>query len=374
MGDGLVLLNSAEVTEKFQIEMGSINMGQACTELVLSEGILSIEVHVSLHMALRELCPMKVVAVDLPILATGAGDRGSRFGGGSYRYSGSPLEDIFVPIRRRLCFDIEVSNIPRAARVLIKVFGLKKKASSSSNSSSSSSSGSYSNGSADANSFSAESLANQVVLSGGICMGWAACTVFDFKGCVDCMQNLHLFGPEHDMVQVPINTTLNNSLDAKAAMLQIVFAPDLVLVGDSMTPRVRIVHSMPIRNEPIVGEGSSNSNGNSPGLRSHGALSEAHVKELNRILQISFNPLSSAILTAMDKAVLWDLRYSILDRADLLPAFVMSINWRDSNQVQELYDLLDLWATPETPVQVTTIIRPPVATDSLLFLASQTVL
>jgi hypothetical protein len=50
------------------------------------------------------------------------------------------------------------------------------------------------------------------------------------------------------------------------------------------------------------------------------------------------------------KAFLWDLRYSILNRSDLLPAFVMSVRWSSCEQVQELYDLLDLWAPP-TPVQ-----------------------
>jgi hypothetical protein len=126
-------------------------------------------------------------------------------------------------------------------------------------------------------------------------------------------------------------------------------------------------------------------------------ITEAHQRELDRILQISFNPLSSTMLTDMDKvrqllfglqirvlrcfpaclcclcvskpidthrvalgpvsikltaslsylqAFLWDLRYSLLNRAELLPAFVMSVRWNSSEQVQELYDLLDLWAPP----------------------------
>lgn len=56
------------------------------------------------------------------------------------------------------------------------------------------------------------------------------------------------------------------------------------------------------------------------------------------------------LLTDMDKEFLWEIRYSILNRADLLPAFVMSILWNDSERVQELYDLLDLWEPP-TAVQ-----------------------
>ena len=48
----------------------------------------------------------------------------------------------------------------------------------------------------------------------------------------------------------------------------------------------------------------------------------------------------------LSQAFLWDLRYSLLNRAELLPAFVMSVRWSSSEQVQELYDLLDLWAPP----------------------------
>ena len=51
------------------------------------------------------------------------------------------------------------------------------------------------------------------------------------------------------------------------------------------------------------------------------------------------------------QAFLWDLRYSILNRPEMLPPFVMSVRWSSCEQVQELYDLLDLWAAP-TPVQV----------------------
>lgn len=51
-----------------------------------------------------------------------------------------------------------------------------------------------------------------------------------------------------------------------------------------------------------------------------------------------------------DKSFLWQVRYSILNRADLLPAFVMSIKWNNSRCVQELYDLLSLWRQP-SPIQ-----------------------
>jgi hypothetical protein len=56
-------------------------------------------------------------------------------------------------------------------------------------------------------------------------------------------------------------------------------------------------------------------------------LTERHLKELDRILKVSFNPLSMTLLTDSDKEFLWELRYNILNRSDLLPAFVMGILW-----------------------------------------------
>lgn len=145
--------------------------------------------------------------------------------------------------------------------------------------------------------------------------------------------NLRMFDTACE-IEVPINTTLSNDNDLLATTLSAVLSPDLVLATDSKTPRVRIVHSMPNRIEPI--EGDKNVEG----------LSDAHARELDRILKLSFNPLSMTLLTEMDKEFLWELRYNILNRADLLPAFVMSIMWNDSERVQELYDLLDLWEPP----------------------------
>ena len=56
--------------------------------------------------------------------------------------------------------------------------------------------------------------------------------------------------------------------------------------------------------------------------------------------------MSTTLLTQSDKDFLWGIRYSILDRPELLPAFVMCVSWRDSEQVQEVYELLDLWDPP----------------------------
>ena len=68
--------------------------------------------------------------------------------------------------------------------------------------------------------------------------------------------------------------------------------------------------------------------------------------ELSRLLLLSFNPLSNQLLTASDKQFLWDIRYSILEQSQLLPAFLMSVPWSQAEAVVEVYELLELWEPP----------------------------
>jgi hypothetical protein len=75
-------------------------------------------------------------------------------------------------------------------------------------------------------------------------------------------------------------------------------------------------------------------------------LTPSELLELDRLLKLSFNPLSVTLLTQQDKEFLWSLRYNILHKENLLPAFVMCVEWQDSEKVQELYDLLDIWKQP----------------------------
>lgn len=308
VGDGMALLNTAEISSNFQLELFTLSLGSKCSEVIAKEGLTGIEITVSLHLALNQLCEPRKIHQDIPSKVVSSNSAApSRSSTRVNQHGGLQIQ-----LRERLEFNIAVRDLPRATRVLFRIAGHKKKKSSSASSSSNS--------------------AARVVL------GWVACTIFDFKGCVDCMlDHLHMFDTNVD-IEVPINTTLSNDNDATATTLSAVLAPDLVLATDSMTPRVRMVHSMPSRAEPIESD------------KNLDTLNDSHIRELDRILKLSFNPLSMTLLTDMDKEFLWEIRYSILNRADLLPAFVMSILWNDSERVQELYDLLDLWEPP-TAVQ-----------------------
>jgi CRP-like cAMP-binding protein len=241
VGDGLTLLNSADIASKFKIEIGTLDFGPVTTALIRKEALQNIEVHVSLHLALGQLCSMRKVNIN---------DKGPEVvvsdSPGSRRTTKVKLNrgTILLNVHQQIQFDIAVRDLPRASRLLFQIWGWKKK-------------GKHLSMGKDSNyslwdtpvTFGAATNAPNAVF-----LGWAACTIFDFKGCVDCMQDLHFFPAENGPVEVPIKTTLSNSQDPEAAMISIVLAPDLVLTTDSAIPRVRIVHSMPSRNEPIEGD------------------------------------------------------------------------------------------------------------------------
>lgn len=79
-------------------------------------------------------------------------------------------------------------------------------------------------------------------------------------------------------------------------------------------------------------------------------LSGSDEARLKKILYLSFDPLALQKLTAEDIDFVWNHRYGIVNRAELLPALVMCTRWNDATKVQELYDLLDIWTQP-TPLE-----------------------
>jgi CRP-like cAMP-binding protein len=286
VGDGVVLLNSADIASKFRVEIGSLDFGPACTEIIRKENLHNIELHVSLHLALGQLCSMRKININ-DQGNSAAKDRNQveiTDSAGHRRTTKVKLPGgtITLNVHQQVQFDINVADVPRAARLLFQVWGWKKKGRAMSIKDTSN----YSLWDSPTVYNASTNAPNAVFL------GWAACTIFDFKGCVDCLQDLSFFPPSDGPQEVPIKTTLSNSQDTSAPSMSIVLCPDLVLTMDSATPRVRIAHSMPQRNEPIEGD--------APGTDK---ITEAHHREIDRILQISFNPLSATMITDMDKVL-----------------------------------------------------------------------
>jgi CRP-like cAMP-binding protein len=241
VGDGLVLLNSSDISSKFRVEVGSLDFGVSTTELIRREGLQNLEVHVSLHLALGQLCSMRKVNINDRGPAVDVSDSPASRRTAKVKLNNGTIQ---LNVHQQIQFDIAVRDLPRAARLLFQIWGWKKKGKHLSMGKESN----YSLWDTPVTASPATNAPNAVFL------GWAACTIFDFKGCVDCMQQLHFFPPEHGPVEVPIKTTLSNGQDPESAAIGIVLAPDLVLTTDSAVPRVRIVHSMPSRNEPIEGD------------------------------------------------------------------------------------------------------------------------
>lgn len=247
VGDGLVLLNSSDIASKFRVEIGSLDFGATTTELIRREALQNLEIHVSLHLALNQLCSMRKVNINDRGPADMLDSPGSRRGNGSpstTKVIKAPRGTIQLSVNQQIQFDIAVRDLPRASRLLFQLWGWRKKGKHLSMGKESN----YSLWDSPVTYGPATNAPNAVFL------GWAACTIFDFKGCVDCTQELHFFPAEHGPIEVPIKTTLSNAQDPGAALMGITLAPDLVLTTDSAIPRVRIVHSMPSRNEPIEGD------------------------------------------------------------------------------------------------------------------------
>eukprot|EP00605_Chrysophyceae_sp_TOSAG23-4_P000003 GSChrysophyteH1.ASY1.ANO1.3.1 assembled CDS len=267
-GDGMTVLDSNTVKTPFVVELFTLSLGTWGEDVRRKQGLNTLVVTIQLFLALTPLCDAQEITLEHP--------------------SSSSEE---LKVRTSLEFSIAVRDLPRAARIMFKLKGRKT------------------NGK-------------------HVSIGWAAAPIFDFKGCLDSMIDLRLFPGD---IKSPIKTTLSNTFDSSSPSVSMILASDLVLNENQMTPRIRIIHSMPNSSGYIAAEETN--------------LTAEETSELARLQRESFNPISK--FTRVEKEYLWDLRYQILDRADLLPAFIVAMQWKDSDRVQELYALLDLWEVPE---------------------------
>jgi Phosphatidylinositol 3- and 4-kinase/Phosphoinositide 3-kinase family, accessory domain (PIK domain) len=199
--------------------------------------------------------------------------------------------NVVIPLIDQIKFDISTRDIPRAARIMFRL-SVKKKRN------------------------------DKLVFT-----GWCAVPLYNFKGCLESFVDLKIFEGEN---VVPINTTLSNNSKLSPGGISVIIGP-----GADSAEKI-IVHCSPPRSNPIVVDSEE--------------LNPIDVERLKTILYISFDPLSMQKLTAEDLEFVWNVRYNIINRAELLPAFVMCIRWNDAERVQELYDLLDIWSSP-TPLE-----------------------
>lgn len=267
VGDGMTVIESSNVPAAFTVEIFSLSLGLWGDELRSKNGFTSLEVTLSVHLALSKLCDDRIINFDIPA-------------------SGTDLK-----LRTSLAFTIPVRDLPRAARILVRVSGQKRR-------------------------------------NKPVSIGWAAAPIFDFTGALDTVIDLRLFP---GTIDAPIKTTLSNTSDLNSPSISLILASDVVLNENQITPRIKIVHGMPRSNDAILTEEPN--------------LSAEELSELDRLQKASFNPTASA--TQVEREHLWDLRYQILGRSDLLPVFIMGMQWKNSDRVREMYALLDLWKPPE---------------------------
>jgi len=298
---------TSDIVGRFSVDISFLVFGLDAIGLMAKEGYNLIEINATLYLSINQLCAPKSIFVPLS--------------------KDNPSSIVLSRINgdNRITFDMQVRDLPRACRIMFRIV-CKKSVSKVMLGS------------------TATSAANS-----GISLGWAAANVFDFKGYAEHIMDLRLFPGD---MGSPITTTLSNTRDNLASYLSVILNADLCLPSppstetgpntviangsiDALTAR-RIFHTMPIRGSPLKV-------GASP-------LTEQEVIETRRIAHVALNPLCMSLLTSADKKLMWDLRLSILDKPDLLPSFVICLDWSNADCVRELYDLIDLWKVPE-PIQ-----------------------
>jgi CRP-like cAMP-binding protein len=296
----VAIVNSSDVMTPFQVELISFNFFY---EEYVDPSVKYLELVVSLHLGVSQLCHSRSVIVEIPTPGSSTSPDGKSTTSKRRKSLVATSGEMSLNLRNRLIFNIATRDLPRAARILYRVGGSKKKK------------GPYDP------------------------IGWAAAPIYDFKGRMDCQLSVNLFQGDNN---VPINTTLTNTHHDRSPSLSAVLCADLILNANTTpsphhhtatSPRlITVIHSMPKTTQTIQGAVEQ--------------FTESSMNELERILLLSFNPLSTQLLTSEDKEFLWSLRYNILDRSELLAAFLMCVQWQNVEHVHEVYELLDLWEPP----------------------------
>lgn len=102
-------------------------------------------------------------------------------------------------------------------------------------------------------------------------------------------------------------------------------------------------------------------NSNSVDLKTADPLSIAEsiaslsVKKQQLLLHVKKDPL--VMLTPADRQFIWESRMSLVEEPELLPTFLLSVDWSRRDQVMEAYRLLILWQPP-TYLQALQLLSP----------------
>lgn len=301
------LINSADISEPVEIELLNLTLCDDAMVAIALDRIPMLEVTISLDLALNTLCPPRVVYVDVP--EGGRRKKARKLGEAGFAIHLSNVAE----------FEVDVKDLPRACRILFTVRGIKKK------------------------NLALNSPETGNSAEDNVFLGWAAQPCFDFKGCMDAMCDLRLFPSiaSSEDKHLSMHTHLNNDWDPTATNLSAIICPQLVVSEDESVKKVRVVHTMPTRQTPLDSNVAADAKA---------TVSDTDQARLKSILLKSFSPVATTLLTVEEKEFIWDSRFNIMDKAAFLPAFIMSVHWENSERVQELYDLLDLW-DQSTPMQ-----------------------
>ena len=292
-GAGVLILDSSAASTKFGLRLDVVEIPSKVVSVAKGEPVI---IEVSLYMGMQLLCP--------PVTSMIKSDRARAV---------DKLDVNILKCGDKLQFDIATKDVPRVARIMFKVL--------------------IPNLSRSSIKVEEEEVLGEVhhhkKKEKSDVFGWAASPVFDFKGNVMWRLDLGMFSGNLD---VPIRTTLDNQGESACGTVRAVLLPEVYVdtLNNSTVKFMR--HMLEPNSRPVQ--------------PSTATLDEDVQANLERIFLLSFNPCGSLTMTAEDKEFVWSLRYSLFNRPELLPCFVMSVRWDKADDVAEFYSILDLWQRP----------------------------
>jgi hypothetical protein len=128
--DGAQIVSTAELQTPFQLTFSSVCLSAADLEIIAQENIVQLTVCVSLHIALGQLCGERTIIRDLEmnslqsmLSSTSTSSKSSS----SKQGQPASTQTYNVRFHDDIVFDINMSDLPRATRILFRILGRKKK-------------------------------------------------------------------------------------------------------------------------------------------------------------------------------------------------------------------------------------------------------
>ena len=174
-------------------------------------------------------------------------------------------------------------------------------------------------------------------------IGWCGMTLFTFDHILKTGQfQLNLWDGECPSPNVPSLQNVGGSVDAHTQLLTLTlpsFSNQVVYETNCKIPQSTLRKLGTSRKTPVM-----SSIGDSNTMNLSWYIDRMSSEERSHFLKILSDPISE--MNQAEKALVWRLRYALVDIPEYLPKFLLSVDWFSEDQVSESHKLLYYWTTP----------------------------